>query len=184
MLKCFYPYEYAESVFSIDYQKLYDQGYRGLIFDIDNTLVHHGEDSTPEVDALFRQIHQTGLKTLLLSNNSEKRILRFLKNIDSAYIAEANKPDPTGYEKAAALLELPKEQVVCIGDQVFTDILGANRAGIASILVKYLRYPQEKKIGIRRNVEKWILKCYQMRPSCQGRLGDIYKEAQTDADQR
>lgn len=185
MLKCFYPYEYAESVFSIDYQKLYDQGYRGLIFDIDNTLVHHGEDSTPEVDTLFRHIHQVGLKTILLSNNSEKRILRFLQNIDSDFIAEANKPEVAGYLQAVERLGFPREQVLYIGDQVFTDIYGANKAGIASILVKYLRYPDEKKIGIRRNLEKIILQCYQRSRSCCGRLGDIYtKEAQSDADQR
>lgn len=186
VLKVFYPYEYADSVFSIDYRKLYNKGYRGLIFDIDNTLVHHGEDSTPEVDELFRQIHSVGLKTILLSNNSEKRILRFLQNIDSQYIAEANKPDVSGYQLAVERLDLPKEQVICIGDQLFTDIYGANRSGLASILVKYLRYPDEKKIGIRRNLEKIVLKCYHMSPSCRGRLGDIYKEeAQKDAaDQR
>jgi len=47
MFRLFYPYEYVESVFTIDYNKLYSLGYRGIIFDIDNTLVHHGEDSTP-----------------------------------------------------------------------------------------------------------------------------------------
>ena len=173
MLKEYYPYAYAESVFFIDYDKLYAKGYRGLIFDIDNTLVHHGEDSTPEVDALFRRIQALGFKTLLLSNNSEKRILRFLENIDSMYIAEANKPDSGGYLEALRMLELQKEQVVCIGDQVFTDIRGANKSGIASILVRYLRYPDEKKIGIRRNLEKIILKFYFRSRSCRNRLSDI-----------
>ena len=56
MIKKYYPYEYAESVFMIDYQKLYQKGFRGIIFDIDNTLVHHGDDSTPEIDDLFRKI--------------------------------------------------------------------------------------------------------------------------------
>ena len=69
MIKKYYPYEYAESVFMIDYQKLYQKGFRGIIFDIDNTLVHHGDDSTPEIDDLFRKIQGLGLKTLLLSNN-------------------------------------------------------------------------------------------------------------------
>ena len=130
MLRKFYPCAYADTVFDIDYQKLYQQGYRGILFDIDNTLVLHGADSTPEVDRLFRQIHRTGLKTLLLSNNSEERILRFLAHIDAPYIAEADKPAPQGYEKALALLGLPKEQVLAVGDQIFTDIYGANRCGI------------------------------------------------------
>ena len=53
MFKKFYPYEYVESVFSIDYNKLYNKGYRGIIFDIDNTLVPHGTDSTKKIDDLF-----------------------------------------------------------------------------------------------------------------------------------
>ena len=56
MFKRFYPYAYVDSVFAINYQKLYNMGYRGLIFDIDNTLVHHGDDSTPEIDDLFFKI--------------------------------------------------------------------------------------------------------------------------------
>ena len=86
MLERFYPHEYAESVFSIDYGRLYGLGYRGLIFDIDNTLVHHGDDATPEVEALFAKIQGMGFTTLLLSNNDEKRIQRFIKNIDTLYI--------------------------------------------------------------------------------------------------
>ena len=86
MFKILYPFEYAESVFAIDYEKLYRKGYRAVIFDIDNTLVHHGEDSTEEVDELFRSIHRTGLKTLLLSNNDEPRIRRFMRNIDTLAI--------------------------------------------------------------------------------------------------
>ena len=57
MLRDYYPYEYVESVFAIDYNKLYGLGFRGIIFDIDNTLVPHGDNSTPEVDALFEEIH-------------------------------------------------------------------------------------------------------------------------------
>ena len=77
MLEIFYPYEYVESVFSIDYKKLIKLGYKGLIFDIDNTLVHHGEDSTREVDELFKEIQNMGLKTVILSNNSERRVKNF-----------------------------------------------------------------------------------------------------------
>lgn len=173
MLKKYYPYEYAESVFTIDYQKLLDMGYRAVIFDIDNTLVHHGDGSTPEVDALFRQLHEMGLKTLLLSNNNEERVQMFLENIDSPYIHLANKPDPAGYLKALEILEVEKSQAIMVGDQVFTDILGANRCGMASILVKFIRLPGKIKIGKRRRVEKIILKFYFGSKSSRNRLGGI-----------
>lgn len=176
MLRLFYPCAYVGSVFAIDYQKLYDKGYRAVIFDIDNTLVPHGGDSTPEVDALLRRIQGIGLKTLMLSNNSQERILRFLRNIDSPYIFDAQKPKPGHYRRALQMLEVRKEEAVFVGDQVFTDILGANLAGMDSILVAYIRRPDEKKIGIRRNLEKIVLGCYGMSRKKRHRLADIGKE--------
>lgn len=176
MIKNFFPYEYMESVFAIDYQKLYSLGYKGVIFDIDNTLVHHGEDSTPEIDDLFREIHKIGLKTLLLSNNDTERIERFLRNIDSPYIPDADKPDTRNYYRALEMLQLKKDEVVFVGDQIFTDIYGANKCGIANILVKFLQYEHETKIGKKRTVEKYILKLYMLSKSYQHRIGDIYQE--------
>lgn len=176
MLRFFYPYEYAESVFTIDYRKLYEMGYRAVIFDVDNTLVHHGEDSTKEVDALFRKIHGTGLKTLILSNNSEKRIKKFLENIDSPYIFNAQKPKKEGYLKSLEMLNLKKNEAVMIGDQVFTDIFGANRCGIPNILVKFMRKESETEIGKKRKLEKIILKFYTKSRKFQNRIGDIEKK--------
>ena len=175
MFKVFYPYEYVDSVFSIDYNELYNKGYKGIIFDIDNTLVHHGEDSTKEIDELFRIIQNIGFKTLLLSNNNEERVKRFLNNIDSLYICDAQKPKTTNYLKAVQMLNMRKEEILCIGDQVFTDILGANKSGIASILVKFIRANNETKIGKRRKIENIILKFYRRNKSCQNRLGNIIK---------
>lgn len=173
MFKLLYPYEYVESVFAIDYEKLYKKGYRGILFDIDNTLVPHGEDSTKEIDALFRRIQGIGFKTLLLSNNSEERIQRFLRNIDSLYIYDAGKPGVQNYEKAVEMLGIGKKEAVCIGDQIFTDIYGANKSGIDNILVQYIRKKNETKIGKRRTLEKVILKFYGLNRRCQNRIGDI-----------
>lgn len=174
MFRLFYPYEYVESVFTIDYNKLYSLGYRGIIFDIDNTLVHHGEDSTPEIDNLFAEIHKTGLKTLLLSNNDTERIERFNININTLYIPDANKPKTDNYYKAIEMLGCKKEETVFIGDQLFTDIYGANKCGIANILVKFLRYETETRIGKKRTLEKFILCLYKRSKSCQHRIGDIH----------
>lgn len=175
MFKRFYPYEYFDSVFDIDYTKLYKKGFRAVIFDIDNTLVHHGDDSNEQVDELFKHIHSVGLKTLLLSNNNKERIERFIKKIDTVYIEEADKPKPDNYYKALEMLGCEKEQAVVIGDQVFTDIRGANASGIPSILVKFIRLPNVTKIGKRRQVEKIILKFYRKNKKYQHRIGNISK---------
>lgn len=175
MLERWYPTAHVPSVFAIDYEKLAALGYKGILFDIDNTLVHHGDDSTPEVDALFRHIHSLGLKTLLLSDNSAARIERFNRNIRTLFIAEAGKPDPAAYRRACAMLGLPPEQVVCIGDQVFRDIRGANRAALDSILVDFIRLPGETHYGKKRVLEKSILWFYHRDPRCRGRLDGIGK---------
>lgn len=181
MLKNFYPYEYVEDVFSIDYNKLYNKGYRGIIFDIDNTLVPHGKSSTEEIDELFKNIHKIGFKTLLLSDNGEKRINKFIENIDTLYISNAQKPKKEGYIKATKMLDLEKKEIVYIGDQVFKDIYGANKSRIDNILVKYIGYYNKEKKGIRRNIEKMILKIYQKNNKYQNRIGDIHKEEKRDA---
>ncbi len=170
-----FPYEYVDSVFSIDYLKLMQKGYKGIIFDIDMTLVPHGADSTKEIDALFKTVQELGLKTLLLTNNSEERVRRFTKNIDTLYLCDANKPEPEGFLKAVEMMEIQKEETVYIGDQIFIDIYGANKCGIANILVHYVTAEAETKIGIRRNLEKIILKLYRITKFYQHRLGDIQK---------
>ena len=176
MFRNYYPDIHVPSVFNIDYQKLYQKGYRGIIFDLDNTLVHHGDDSTPEIDALFHTIHGIGLKTIILSDNTEERILCFLKNIDSPYISDANKPDIQGYQKALTILGVSTEQVVCIGDQVFRDIYGANCAGISNILVDFIRLSDEKRIGKKRWLEKLVLLLYKGSSRHTNRIGNIYIE--------
>lgn len=176
MFKKYYPSAYVPDVFNIDYKRLYVKGYRGIIFDIDGTLVPHGGDSTPEVDALFRRIHEAGLKTILLTNNDEARVLRFIRNIDTLYLCDAEKPDVEGYLKAVEMLGIPKEQAIYIGDQMFIDIVGANHAGIDSILVHYKLHEGETKLGIKRTLEKPLMLLYRGNRRCYNRIGDLSKE--------
>ncbi len=174
ILERYYPCGHAKSVFAVDYSKLYAKGIRAVIFDIDNTLVHHGDPSTPEVDRLFAAIHSAGLKTLLLTNNDEERVKLFIVNIDTLYICDADKPSPEGYIKALELLGVSRDEAVVIGDQVFTDILGANRSGIKGVLVDFIRLPEEKRIGKRRYVEKLIM-WFWRHSRFYNKIGDIYK---------
>ena len=175
MLEKYYPYEYARSVFAIDYKRLYEQGYRGLIFDLDNTLVHHGEPSTERVDKLFAYLNRLGFKTILLTNNDEERVGRFITNIDTDYICDADKPEPKAYLAALERLGLPKEKAVSLGDQMFIDVIGANRVGIPSILVHYIKAPGEVWLGFKRYIEMAVLVTYFLRRKYTHRLGNIIK---------
>lgn len=155
-----FPDAYVESVFHLDYQKIVQSGYKAIVFDIDQTLVMHGEPATREIEDLFRHIHALGLKTLLLSNNSAERIEEFITNIDMPYIALADKPKPAAFLKAVEQLGIDKSEVIMIGDQLFTDVLGANRSGIEVILVKFLYDTNETDIGRKRRLEQRLLNLY------------------------
>ena len=74
MLERFYPDVYLDSAYGIDYEKLYEQGYRGIIFDIDNTLVPHGAPADERSIALFERLRRIGFRSMLLSNNKEPRV--------------------------------------------------------------------------------------------------------------
>lgn len=176
MFRLFYPYEYVDSVFSIDYSKLYELDFKGIIFDIDNTLVHHGDDSNEKIDELFDTIHKIGFTTLLLTNNDEARVKRFIKNIDTLYICEADKPKVKNYYNALKMMNLNKNEVVFVGDQVFTDIFGANKCGIPNILVKFIQLDKNEYIGKRRQIEQLILKWYSKNRTAQHRLGNVTLE--------
>ena len=173
MLRSLFPAEYVESVYSIDYRKLYNRGYRAIIFDIDNTLVPHGDSSNPKIDELFERVQRIGFKTLVLSNNDEERIISFLRRIDAPYVCDARKPLPDGFERAVEILGIDKSKVVFIGDQVFTDVLGANRCGLDTILVKYIGYYDKGRKGKRRMAERLILRCYDLRKAHIPKLGDV-----------
>ena len=110
---------------------------------------------------------------MLLSDNSDSRIRHFNRNIGAKYIAEAGKPEPEAFLKAVKMLGIRKAEAVVIGDQVFKDILGANRAGLKSILVKYIGYYKKDKKGIRRRLENIILFFYKRSRKYTHRLGKI-----------
>ena len=156
----YFPHEYVDDVFSIPYYALYKKGIRGLIFDIDNTLVPHGADCTEEVISLFAKLHKIGFSTLLLSNNSAQRLEKFNQNIGAYYIADSNKPQIEGFQRALAMLEMENSEVVVIGDQLFTDICGANDSNIPSILVRYIGHEKWEWKGWRRYLEQFILLLY------------------------
>lgn len=171
-----FPSTSVESVFSIDYLKLKGMGYKAIIFDIDSTLVPHGDDTTNEIDQLFKYLHKLGFKTLLLSNNSEERISTFNRNIKTLFIPMANKPYRANYLKAIRMLNVNYSEVILVGDQLFTDIIGANLCGIKSILVKFLKHPEDIKIGKKRQLERLILKLFALNNKFFNHFPNIEKE--------
>ena len=161
MLRKFYPDEYLDSTYEIDFDALYQEGYRGIIFDIDNTLVRHGEPADERAMALFSHLKELGFSCMLLSNNKEPRVKMFNDAVQVSYIHKAGKPKPFNYKKAMEQMGTDTTNTIFVGDQIFTDIYGANLAGIRSILVKPIHPKEEIQIVLKRYLEKIVLFFYQ-----------------------
>lgn len=155
-----YPGEYLESTYKIDFDKLYKDGYRGVIFDIDNTLVPHGAPADERAIVLFEHLKELGFSCMLLSNNKELRVKKFNDAVKVNYIYKAGKPKKSGYRKAMEKLGTDTTNTLFVGDQIFTDVMGANMAGIRTILVKPIHPKEEIQIVLKRFLEKPILGCY------------------------
>ncbi len=161
MLECFYPKEYLDSTYQIDFEKMYRQGYRGIIFDIDNTLVPHGLPADERALALFRRLKSIGYKVTMLSNNKEPRVKMFCDAVEAPYIYKAGKPKPEKYRQAMKNMGTDNRNTLFVGDQIFTDVWGANKAWIYAILVKPIHPKEEIQIVLKRYLEKIVLICYQ-----------------------
>lgn len=157
----FYPSDYYESSYVIDYKKLYEEGYRGIIYDIDNTLVPHGAPADERSLALMDELRNIGFDITFLSNNKEPRVSMFNEKIGAKYIYSAEKPKAAGYLKAAEDMGCNAKNTLFIGDQIFTDVWGANNAGIRSFLVMPVdKSTDEIQIVLKRMLEKIVLRKY------------------------
>ena len=163
MLERFYPGEYLDSAYEIDYEGLAAQGYRGLIFDIDNTLVPHGAPADERAVRLFQRLKELGYQCCLLSNNQLPRVEMFNRDVQVHFIENAHKPSVKNYQRAMELMGTDTGNTIFIGDQIFTDIYGANRAGIRTILVKPIHPKEEIQIVLKRYLEKIVLFFYRRR---------------------
>lgn len=150
MFQNFYPNKLIRSVYELNWKEL-SETYAGVIFDIDNTLVPHGAAADEAAITLFKKIHGLGMKTMLVSNNGAERVKPFAQQVQTDYICKAGKPKAAGYQKAMEKMETDSQHTLFIGDQIFTDIWGANRAGIYTMLTEPVdKSTDEIQIVIKR----------------------------------
>lgn len=161
MFRSFFPDEYLDSAYVIDYEKLYREGYRGLLFDIDNTIVPHGAPADDRAKKLFERLRGIGFHYCFVSNNQKPRVESFAKAVEGDFIENAHKPAVKNYKKACQVIGTDPDNTIFIGDQLFTDIYGAKRVGIRTILVKPIHPKEEIQIVLKRYLEKIVLYFYQ-----------------------
>ena len=159
MFECFFPDAYMDSTYVIDFEKLYKEGIRGVIFDIDNTLVPHGAPADERAIRLFARLRSIGLDYCLISNNQLPRVKPFAD--EAKFVEDAHKPSRKNYLKAMKLMHVDLDSCIFVGDQIFTDVYGAKRCGMRTILVKPLHPKEEIQIVLKRYLEKIVLYFYQ-----------------------
>ncbi len=152
--KQLYPKKVVASVYELDWEKMSER-YKGVIFDIDNTLVPQDAPADDKAIRLFREIHRQDMKTMLVSNNKKPRVKAFADKVGTGYIYRAGKPGKGGYEEAMRRMGTSGEDTLFIGDQIFSDIWGANRVGMDTVLTEPIdRSTDEIQVTVKRWFEK------------------------------
>ena len=163
LLKKLYPKKVVRSTYAINFKKYYKNGYRGVLFDIDNTLVPHGEAADDKAVAFFGKLRDMGFKFCLISNNKMERGKPFADAVGAPFICDAHKPSTDGYNEAMNIIGTDINETLFVGDQVFTDVFGANRASLYTILVRPIHPKEEIQIVLKRYLEEPVLFFYKMR---------------------
>lgn len=136
MLKLLTPDQYLNNIFEIDVEKLETLGIKGIITDMDNTLVSWNDRSVyPRLAEWFALLKKMGFKLFIVSNNSKDRGGKLARELDIPAIWYAIKPRRGAFRKALETMDLTPQEVAVVGDQIFTDVLGGNRLGLHTILV-------------------------------------------------
>jgi HAD superfamily phosphatase (TIGR01668 family) len=170
MLERFYPDEYRASAYVIDYEKMYQRGYRGILFDIDNTLVPHDAPVDERSIKLFERLESIGFSCCFISNNGKSRVKSFNEKIGNPYIHHAKKPSSAGFQKGMMLMGTTPQNTFLVGDQLFTDVWGASNARIYCILVKPINPKEKWSIVLKRVLEKVVLFFYKRSKDAKHRL--------------
>lgn len=156
MLNYFIPAMHVETIYDIDLDDLKNSGISGIITDLDNTLVGAREAlATPELVKWLKDVETAGFRVVIVSNNRRARVQAFSEPLGLKYIYSANKPRNRAFRQALQLLGLQPGEVAVIGDQMLTDVLGGNRMGLHTILVKPISVKDEGMFTrVNRRIEK------------------------------
>lgn len=156
-----YPKEYFGSVKEISINLLEKNNIKGLILDVDNTLIDFEKKMPEGVENWVQNLKNTGIKFCILSNsNKVEKVKSVAEKLEIPFIYFAKKPFKSGFLRAKKVLELEEKEIAVVGDQIMTDVIGANRSKMFSILVKPIDEKDYLLTKIKRPFEKVIINRY------------------------
>ncbi|MCM3215298.1 YqeG family HAD IIIA-type phosphatase [Niallia taxi] len=158
MLNNFLPDQFVKNIFQITPELLKEKGVKGIITDLDNTLVEWDRPlATPQILEWFEDMKKNNIKVTIVSNNKEGRVKSFSDPLNIPFIFAARKPMGRAFRRALKEMELSKTEAVVIGDQLLTDVLGGNRSGFHTILVVPVAQTDGFATRLNRKIERRIL---------------------------
>jgi len=161
MFEKLYPTFMFDKVEDIPYELFKKERISAVIFDMDNTLVDHKYAYNKNVKEWLKELKKKDIKICILSNSPKTNIVKRVgRELSMKYLYNAFKPWSFGFKKAMDMLDEKKENIIIIGDQLFTDIYGGNRFGIKTILVKPIEKKEFWGTRIKRPLEKFIINKY------------------------
>ena len=161
IVRNFYPTYIYDKVENIPYDLIKENNIKLLLFDMDNTLIDNNHTYSKELKEWAKGIKKEGIELYILSNSPFGKVVKKIaKELGMQYKYKALKPSLKGYNKILEEKKIPKENIMMIGDQLFTDIWGGNRFGIKTILVRPINKKEAFISKIKRPFEKIILKHY------------------------
>jgi len=153
------PNSYVKDVYSVNYKGLLKQGYKNIIFDIDNTILPVNDIEIPKkLVELFEKLNKDKFKVCIVSNNKLERVLPVATTLDVLYLHEAGKPNKEAFDRALNILGSDIDDTIMVGDQMLTDIKGANEYGLYSVLVDPLDNKYDIKTGTSRVLQNAMIK--------------------------
>ena len=156
-----YPDLYLNSVIDINATLLKKNKLEALILDVDNTLIDYYKNLSDCAEDWCENLKSEGIKCIILSNSNKKeKVETVAKKLGIKYVMFAKKPLKSGFKKALEKLEMKPEQVAVVGDQIFTDVVGAKRMKMFSILVKQVGEKDIFITKVKRPIENAIIKKY------------------------
>jgi len=159
LYKLFCPQLSVTSLYDIDMEMLQHRGIKGIIFDVDNTIIPWDSQAmSSEIIQWLNNVLATGFKICLVSNNMDKRVREIAEIFNIPFVARAYKPAKSGFRQAIRAMCLAENQVAVVGDQLFTDILGGNSLGLFTIWTTPLSTKEFIGTRITRRLEKMAVK--------------------------
>lgn len=151
MIELFAPKLKVQTVYDIPLDELYANGIRGIITDLDNTLVSQKTAAaTKELVEWLDNVRKMGINVVIVSNNNESRVGAFASPLNIPYIFKAKKPTQGAFSRAISILDLQPSEILMVGDQMMTDVFGGNKMGLHTVLVKSIA-PHEEGMGTKIN---------------------------------